>query len=101
MSHTPTPWETGDNEVEVYQAAIIFDKDGIGLANCEQYEIHRSREECEANAAFIIEACNAYERLKKERDALLKAATYACGKGELDADAELRKAIAFCKKGGK
>ena len=58
MKHTPTPWKAGNNDVEIYQAALVFDGAGSGLADCRQYTVSRSREECEANAAFIVKACN-------------------------------------------
>ncbi len=95
MKHTPTPWKTikpfhcGNKNFQVWG------KDGnttVVIAEClydglESYEYFPQEE----NAAFIVEACNAYEglnatidtlavcveRIQKERDALLEAARAA------------------------
>ena len=75
MAHTPTPWHTGNNDFEIYQAALVFDPKLRAVADCQKYEIGRSRGECEANAAFIIRACNAH-------DALLQAARLVVAGGD-------------------
>jgi len=70
QKHTKTPWETGADDPTIRQASIVFGGDGIGIANCE-YSL-RLLEETEANAAFIVEACNAHERLKREHAVFLE-----------------------------
>ena len=80
MSHTPTPYITvTSNEkcplptgipIAIHRKDEPWKKEG---AICEMVAQGRdgkySRELTEATAAFIVEACNAYERLKKERGA--------------------------------
>lgn len=58
MKHTPTPWNTGRNfsgELGIWdkldRAILHSGKDDIACA------------EREANAAFIVQACNAHEEL--------------------------------------
>lgn len=133
MKHTPTPWEITDQgkdypTVERGQciisrrAPIVKQAYIVGeLAECKTgYLKHPhivaqttlytngSREEQEANAAFIVEACNAYDsliywqkkrvkiiqRLIRERGALLFAAKNARDCGE--SDDTLDAAIALC-----
>ncbi len=72
MKHTPTPWETEKTK----RCTWIQHPDESRPEGCKI--ILKIADTCcdaeaQANAEFIVEACNAYERLKKERGALLKA----------------------------
>lgn len=117
MSHTPTPYITvTSNEkcplptgipIAIHRKNEPWKKEG---AICEIVAQGRdgkySRELTEATAAFIVEACNAYERLKKERDALLGAAKRAGeywpdgrDRDEINAQIALDKASALCEGG--
>jgi len=75
MSHTPTPWRIGKNGGVVSDSAegLVIN----GAFGKEAVEYYGGNLICEsvtrANAEFIVEACNAHERLKRERDALLEA----------------------------
>jgi len=91
MNHTPTPWSP-----EAVKSTWLR---GSQLASGPFH----SHVEQEANAAFIVEACNNYERLKAERDELLAALrkvvdapnhAFATGDALFDAVEYARRAIA-------
>lgn len=53
MTHTPTPWHTADNmDIDIYAS-------GFRIAIMKGGEIRRDK----ANAAFIVAACNAHEKM--------------------------------------
>lgn len=102
MSHTPTPYRYEVYDFGLVKRARLIEKetgdvfaDGIFVDD----------------AAYIVEACNAYEKLKKERDDLLTVAYRAerkiseCSDDLLaddwkDIRDHAREAIALCE-GGK
>lgn len=89
MSHTPTPWKLKQSSAIAYRIKW----EGHGVVG--DFLGH------EDNAAFIVEACNAHERLKLQRAVLLKAAQKWIGvecSNEEGYDA-LCKAIALCEEG--
>lgn len=107
MSHTPTPWSLQRN------GRITRSVTGKTIAKCvlPDQDMHETQE---ANAAFIVEACNAYEALSRERDALKRALEIIraeagkpwgsdSGNTMLSEGAghEADKALALCKEGGK
>ncbi|MFA5322565.1 MAG: hypothetical protein WC373_07795 [Smithella sp.] len=66
MEHTPTPWEKticwpdSSSSVDVSENVIcVKDNKGRVIALCG----HSQQEEAEANAAFIVHACNAHDDL--------------------------------------
>lgn len=67
MNHTPTPWkyEAYDSAYQTKQARLIHVED-------DGYELQFARGLDVDDAAFIVEACNAHEGLKKEMDDLLE-----------------------------
>ncbi len=64
MTHTPTPWHTKNNETE------IADSRGWRIAYVS-FEAPRTADERDANAAFIVRACNSHEQLLEACKALL------------------------------
>lgn len=65
--HTPTPWRISGTS-----SHRVTGKHGV-LANCGNDSTHSAVEDqCAANAAFIVRACNAHEELL---EALQKIAT--------------------------
>jgi hypothetical protein len=62
MSHTPTPWQIEERDCGGYKLA---DADGEFLSYlCQsRYPDDRKDDEAEANAAFIVKACNAHDEL--------------------------------------
>lgn len=103
MSHTPTPWKI-DSAVPG-APEIVTDK-GRRIA---VVLFHGASEDTYPNAAFIVEACNAHERLKRERDALrtqvesVVAHTEAAPTNPLPIHVfqACLKALALCEEGGK
>jgi hypothetical protein len=72
--HTPTPWESNFNRIESKDDHGV-DNDGWMIAEC-------IGPEQEANAEFIVRACNAHdalvaacEKIEKLRSDLLEGAT--------------------------
>lgn len=103
VKHTPTPWEK-----EAHRPKVRNLRDEL-IADCGNFHIG-SLEKRNANAAFIVEACNAHGRLKRERDALKEVANavtvaYRVGaiSGKLAKSTfELAEAtLALCEEGGK
>jgi hypothetical protein len=85
---TPGPWEvrewsdtlgydcmTGGVAVSGggFKDIAVLDGADYGQARCSEISVEL-RAEIEANAAFIVEACNNYERVCAERDDLASAA---------------------------
>jgi hypothetical protein len=68
---TPGPWRNGE-----FAVAHVSDSRGRSIANCagytNNYDPHVNDENA-ANAAFIVEACNAHDALVRERDGLREA----------------------------
>ena len=62
--HTPTPWRIGR-----FEGHVIASDDRL-VAGCQGYHSVDSRDVNNANAAFIVEACNAYDRLLAEHRAM-------------------------------
>jgi hypothetical protein len=64
MSHTPTPWQLIERSCGGFKLA---DADGefISFLCSSRYPDNRPDEEAEANAAFIVTACNAHTALVK------------------------------------
>jgi hypothetical protein len=114
MSRTPTPWQVKQIDDELADGFVVAEtgEKDYPVAVCHTGDM----DDDAANAAFIVEACNAHERLKKERDALRDAAK-EMGKYAVDirmdwSDFDGRellsefhrlfdKALALCKEGGK
>jgi len=72
--HTPTPWS-----FQPYKSEYRGDREGFSIRALDGKVIAaargstRTEEEKEANAAFIVRACNAHEKLVSElRVALLR-----------------------------
>lgn len=59
--HSPLPWKHHDAT-----RGSVYASDGFIVADC--YGQFREQEERLANADFIAEACNNYDRVKAERD---------------------------------
>ena len=85
QKHTPTPWKQHETEGKIY--ASIRGADNSTIADCGS----RSDKQAQANAAFIVTACNAHEAIKL---ALYKASIMLDESTEL-VDGELR--IAYMK----
>lgn len=109
MSHTPTPWKVDGTVPGAPE--IVVDSDEISPRRIAVVLFHGASKDVYPNAAFIVEACNAYEKLKKERDDLLTVAYRAerkiseCSDDLLaddwkDIRDHAREAIALCE-GGK
>ena len=67
MNHTPTPFQVRFNGIVA--PAILFHQTPQGEQRIA--EIYQSGDEGEANAAFIVQACNAHEALVKAATDLL------------------------------
>lgn len=65
--HSPTPWRVAKN---LYGTANIIETEGRQIAacarECPSADLDADAKQDEANAAFIVEAVNAYERLVAE-----------------------------------
>lgn len=75
-NHTPLPW--------VAEEGFVY-AGNLRIADCfcdDQPDLPPETEE--ANAAYIVTACNAYPELVRERDALLQAARDAAAKDAVD-----------------
>lgn len=68
MNHTPTPWHKEKDRPKVRNASDVT------VADCGSYHVG-SLEKRQANAAFIVKACNAH-------DALLEAARLVVAGGD-------------------
>lgn len=74
--HTPTPWRTTNDH-----ANKICDQVGKKIAVCPTHAgggQWRDREEADANAAFIVRACNAHEELVAAADEALNTLIGCC-----------------------
>lgn len=95
MTHTKTPWAYDGDGFDSL-AAQDFDTDGYTIFSkgpndvipsapiCEICPIGND-EECEANAAFIVRACNNFEELLEELKSVLRykdTCPYCDGSGE-------------------
>lgn len=69
-AHTPTPWV---RDPRSGRTTMVYSDDATGsaIADCAPSMVHRSQAECEANAAFIVRACNAHDELVEALSALL------------------------------
>ena len=90
--HTPTPWVVDSEE----GVPGIFADDGVIV--CYTGEVagisrHFQRENCEADAAFIVLACNAHDELVTFAEAFL----LHCGPGGTDSPLEARCRAALAK----
>jgi hypothetical protein len=62
LKHTPIPWEVPSRNIErVISSRPEVEADII----CDAPSMPKSLENWEANSAFIVEACNNYERVKQ------------------------------------
>jgi len=79
--HTPTPWNA---RVEAGFDLVTAQRNHVcgGLNEESVFALNRDPAERKANAAFIVEACNAHDRLIAERDSLHDKVT---GLSELNA----------------
>jgi hypothetical protein len=59
--HSTLPWEAGNHSAI---AGRIFDALGDDVASC-RFAAHENPELAQANAAFIVKACNAHDELIK------------------------------------
>lgn len=113
MSHTPTPWRVGIND-----GAIVADKPESPIdarGGEELMKAYGGYVVCESctpeDARFIVEACNAHERLLEAANQALEALDihpaktngFAPRQSKIRAAAKrkLRDAIALCEEGGK
>jgi hypothetical protein len=72
--HTPTPWKV--------QYGSIYQHESIGAARIASMDRGKDLTlptERDANAAFIVDACNNYERVIAERDELARVLKLAKG----------------------
>lgn len=82
--HTKLPWSVGRSETNGIVWIDAVEATSAGIADL----YHRSvsdlvaKENAEANAAYIVKACNAYPELRK----LLSRARYILANNELDGD---------------
>lgn len=67
--HTPTPWileEGEDGQLTIWAGSAITEREtGIysSAGEMQIYDFPEPDEECQANAEFIVRACNAHEVL--------------------------------------
>jgi hypothetical protein len=61
MNHTPTPWTTHDHS---HPSDQVFMLDGTIVADCKWTK--HTPEQREANATFIVQACNAHDALVEQ-----------------------------------
>jgi hypothetical protein len=68
-AHSPTPWRVEKN---LYGTANIIETDGrqiaVCAAECQSADLDADAKQDEANAAFIVEAVNAYDKLRADYD---------------------------------
>ena len=73
--HTPTPWVCHSGSV--YQDGPGVwpngELEGVPIAKMNRNTEHTAPTERDANAHFIVEAANAYDRLRRDNAAMLKA----------------------------
>jgi hypothetical protein len=80
MNHTPTPYIVKKSHAAPEIITVNFKPPPLARTLVRRIAIvlleggSEGMEEAIANAEFIVEACNAYERLKREGAALLEAA---------------------------
>ena len=60
MDHTPTPWQTAKSG---YTGSEVYGCDSDGLVIFHTLEINRALPVQEANAQFIVRACNSHQDL--------------------------------------
>lgn len=94
-THTPLPWHV--NQLDGYSIHGIRG----WIADVTAGTMNEvSIEEREANAKFIVEACNNYERIKAQRDELLAVMKRVLAFQDQEADfrSQMRQAIANAEK---
>lgn len=103
MKHTPTPLHMPLHVSKLKALPfVVCDKRGVVIANCNVAEDYLTEYECREHAAFIVEACNAYEGLKEEKKAVREMLEKAlrCLNGPITTPQAvpfiLKKAIALC-----
>jgi len=83
----PWRWDnSGADERPYTRMARILDKDGVEVLNfgdSEQYYPTEGMEPTEEEAAYIVEACNAYPELKRKADMADELAGALIGLGEM------------------
>jgi len=73
-THTPGPW-VNDEGLHNMMEFRIYSPTGRVIARLQDFTTFREDvEEAEANAAFIVRACNAHEELVKALETLLERA---------------------------
>lgn len=75
MSHTPTPWHTGGTG-----NLIVFAGDGYAVANATVFHGKQEDGESAANAALIVRAVNAHDKL------VAAVRAYLSAQGDCDCD---------------
>lgn len=70
MNHTPGPWHIGQYQRELDEygedalvTGIYSSAEGVKVAKMEVWAGEEYRKESDANAAFVVTACNAHEAL--------------------------------------
>ena len=81
MNHTPTPFQVRFNGIVA--PAILFHQTPQGEQRIA--EIYQGGDEGEANAAFIVRACNAHDALVTELDRMCRVYSQRhAGDGSVD-----------------
>ena len=70
--HTPTPWKAGHYITSPDK--VIMDSIGMAIANMNMAERNT-----EANAAYIVHACNAHDELVAALESMIKLADWYAG----------------------
>ena len=93
MNHTPTPWGWATHNANTVTAVTIAPGnlyDSIAFMN----RTAESRDQCEANAAFIVRAVNSHDALVAALQQIVDAGTRYCPGWEHASEVERTKAIA-------
>lgn len=67
-NHTPTPYHVGEGKASI----IIYDSRGNAIADAKTFHGKHEDGQAEANAAFIVRACNSHAELLEALETLLK-----------------------------
>lgn len=89
MSHTPTPWRRVPALHEGYHAAVMAERHTL-IANFGDGSLGRA--EHEANAAFIVRACNSHEAMLKQLKATQEM---LAGRGLVSHDPDMNELFNF------
>ncbi len=90
LPHACLPWHTNP-ELSLHGTVLVYGKDGYLVADCGRIPV-RATQTMQANAAFIVRACNAHDALV---NALISIAELQDSNDYSHVKAQMTSAMAF------